>query len=422
MSLRKFGLACATASLFLFGFGVSMFGVYKLGIYLPGQEVILNCSGITKTVDVSWETPSSLIELAQLYKPVALTVSTKTKDVELYSVYKYTYEIPERQTFPDWVKRTLIQINVTPTLDRKQLEEYLHANTKPSADAEIVFDDVVGWQLHKEKVGLDIDVAKAIESIDGYTLDLEKVRRYPTVTADTLQVSYDDVVWLNDFAVTYTNGATVDGKWLSQFVVDYELVLEEGELRDYLQDTIDVSYDTISDVVDIDLPEHVQVRRKTLRKTLNLNKETKEVLSLIEEHSSQSNREPIMQGYDALDGTYVAVSIEQQHLWYYKDGELVDETDVVTGRLGKHDTPTGAYYISECIPGKYLVGDTYKTWVNQWMRLTNSGIGLHDAYWRSSFGGNIYTYNGSHGCINIPKDFAKMLYKESYVGMPVVIF
>ena len=171
--------------------------------------------------------------------------------------------------------------------------------------------------------------------------------------------------------------------------------------------------------VDMELPEAVQVRRKTLRKTLNLNKETKEVLSLIDEHSSQSNRTPVMQGYEELGDTYVAVSIEQQHLWYYKDGELVDETDVVTGRLNKHDTPTGAYYITECIPGKYLVGDTYKTWVNQWMRLTNSGIGLHDAYWRSSFGGSVYTYNGSHGCVNIPKDFAKMLYKESYVGMPV---
>lgn len=422
MSLRKIGLALATSGLFLFGFGASVFGVYKLGLYLPGQEVVLNCSGIVKTVDVSLETADVLTELAQHYKPVALTVSTKSKDVELYSVYDYTYRIPDNQSFADWVKRIPIQIDVDPTLDRKCLAEYLRNNMRKSVDAEITFDDVTGWQLHKEKVGLDIDVDKAIDSVDGYTLNLEEARAYPTVTVEDLKSSFDDVAWLNDFSIKYTNGATVDGKWLSQFVENYTLVLEEDTLRDYLKKALATAYDTASEVVDMELPEAVQVKRKTLRKTLNLNKETKEVLSLIDERSSQSNRTPVMQGYEELGDTYVAVSIEQQHLWYYKDGELVDETDVVTGRLNKHDTPTGAYYITECIPGKYLVGDTYKTWVNQWMRLTNSGIGLHDAYWRSSFGGSVYTYNGSHGCVNIPKDFAKMLYKESYVGMPVVIF
>lgn len=422
MSLRKIGLALATSGLFLFGFGASVFGVYKLGLYLPGQEVVLNCQGIVKTVDVSLETADVLTELAQHYKPVALTVSTKSKDVELYSVYDYAYSFPENQSFTDWVKRTPIQIAVAPTLDRKCLAEYLRNNIRKSVDAEITFDDVTGWQLHRERVGLDIDVDKAIDSVDGYTLNLEEAREYPAVTAEDLKSFYEDVAWLNDFSIKYTNGATVDGKWLSQFVENYELVLEEDTLRAYLEEALATAYDTASGVVDIELPEAVQVRRKTLRKTLNLNKETKEVLSLIGEHSSQSNRTPVMQGYEELGDTYVAVSIEQQHLWYYKDGELVDETDVVTGRLNKHDTPTGAYYITECIPGKYLVGDTYKTWVNQWMRLTNSGIGLHDAYWRSSFGGSVYTYNGSHGCVNIPKDFAKMLYKESYVGMPVVIF
>lgn len=422
MSLRRIGLALATSSLFLFGFGASVFGVYKLGLYLPGQEVVLNCSGIVKTVDVSLETADVLTELAQHYKPVALTVSTKSKDVELYSVYDYTYQFTENQSFTDWVKRTPIQVEVAPTLCRKCLAEYLRNNIRKSVDAEITFDDVTGWQLHKEKVGLDINVNKAIDSIDGYTLNLEDARVYPTVTVEDLRSSYEEVAWLNDFSIEYTNGATVDGRWLSQFVENYTLVLEEDTLRDYLKEALATAYDTASEVVAMELPEAVQVRRKTLRKTLNLNKETKEVLSLIDEHSSQCNRTPVMQGYEELGDTYVAVSIEQQHLWYYKDGELVDETDVVTGRPNKHDTPTGAYYITECIPGKYLVGDTYKTWVNQWMRLTNSGIGLHDAYWRSSFGGSVYTYNGSHGCVNIPKDFAKMLYKESYVGMPVVIF
>ena len=30
-------------------------------------------------------------------------------------------------------------------------------------------------------------------------------------------------------------------------------------------------------------------------------------------------------------------------MWYYKNGKLVVETDVVTGNYGTNDTPKGAY-------------------------------------------------------------------------------
>jgi len=56
------------------------------------------------------------------------------------------------------------------------------------------------------------------------------------------------------------------------------------------------------------------------------------------------------------------------------------------------------------------------------MRLTWTGIGLHDATWRSKFGGKIYTYDGSHGCINMPKASAYELYDLIQVGDCVVIY
>ncbi|MFQ8840107.1 MAG: L,D-transpeptidase family protein [Clostridium fessum] len=40
--------------------------------------------------------------------------------------------------------------------------------------------------------------------------------------------------------------------------------------------------------------------------------------------------------------------------------------------------------------------------------------------WRSKFGGTIYQYSGSHGCINLPVDKAKLLYEKVYKGMPVL--
>lgn len=52
----------------------------------------------------------------------------------------------------------------------------------------------------------------------------------------------------------------------------------------------------------------------------------------------------------------------------------------------------------------------------------NGGIGLHDANWRGSFGGTIYQTSGSHGCVNLPPDRAKILYGLVEKGMPVICY
>ena len=52
--------------------------------------------------------------------------------------------------------------------------------------------------------------------------------------------------------------------------------------------------------------------------------------------------------------------------------------------------------------------------------LTN--IGMHDATWRSSFGGTIYKTKGSHGCINMPYEKAQELYGYIEKGTPVICY
>ncbi len=37
-------------------------------------------------------------------------------------------------------------------------------------------------------------------------------------------------------------------------------------------------------------------------------------------------------GTDDLAGSYIEVSLDAQHLWLYKDGSLVTETDIVSGK------------------------------------------------------------------------------------------
>lgn len=120
--------------------------------------------------------------------------------------------------------------------------------------------------------------------------------------------------------------------------------------------------------------------------------------------------------------TYVDVNLTAQTMTYYLNGYAVLASPCVTGNVNAgNGTPAGFYSIKVMVPGKRLVGPTWNVWVNYWMRFTDGSIGLHDASWRSSFGGNIYQTNGSHGCVNLPPDVAATLYSMVTVGTPVVV-
>ena len=87
-----------------------------------------------------------------------------------------------------------------------------------------------------------------------------------------------------------------------------------------------------------------------------------------------------------------------------------------------HGTPSGFYKTYDKQRDKTLTGDDYSTLVHYWMRLNNAGIGIHDAYWKHEFGGDIYLSNGSHGCINCPPDMAELLWNNVKSKTPVIVY
>ena len=117
---------------------------------------------------------------------------------------------------------------------------------------------------------------------------------------------------------------------------------------------------------------------------------------------------------------YIKVSISKQKLWYYKYGKVQYTSSVVTGQKYTHDTPTGIFKIRGKAREIYLIGPDYKSFVNYWMPIYGD-IGMHDATWRWTFGGDIYTYNGSHGCINLPLKTAKYIYNNVPTGTTVKV-
>ena len=129
--------------------------------------------------------------------------------------------------------------------------------------------------------------------------------------------------------------------------------------------------------------------------------------------------------------TYAEVDMSAQHMWYVQNGQVVLETDVVTGEpIPSKITPEGVYSLMWKQPNSVLVGDinpdtgepAYRTKVKYWMQVMSSGVGFHDATWQTAFGGTLYQIpgTGSHGCINMPLDQAGALFNMIEPGTPVI--
>lgn len=117
--------------------------------------------------------------------------------------------------------------------------------------------------------------------------------------------------------------------------------------------------------------------------------------------------------------TIMIVDLDDQHVYCCEDGEVIADADCVSGDLYDSPTPTGLYEVWLKRSDFYMRGRYYTRYAS----FFNEGIAIHDAdAWRDEYGGSIYEGDGSHGCINTPRWFAKIVYKHSEIGTPVYVF
>ena len=139
-------------------------------------------------------------------------------------------------------------------------------------------------------------------------------------------------------------------------------------------------------------------------------------------HEPKYIHEPFKKGLNDIGDTYVEVDMTRQVLYYIQGGEVKLFCDVVTGKPSAgYSTPEMVCYVYKKVPGKYLTGPDYRSYVNFWMPVYKA-IGLHDAGWQSAFGGDRYLRHGSRGCINMRYDDAETLYNAIEIGTPVIIY
>jgi hypothetical protein len=105
------------------------------------------------------------------------------------------------------------------------------------------------------------------------------------------------------------------------------------------------------------------------------------------------------------------VSLATQRAVLYRNGLPIAISTVSTGRQ-RHRTPTGVFTVLQRHVEHY--SSLYDSAPMPYMqRLTWAGVALH--------GGHLPGYPASHGCIRLPREFARLMYGVTRLGMTVVV-
>ena len=268
------------------------------------------------------------------------------------------------------------------------------------------------------------------------------------VTSDNadLQATVDAY---NNFArasITYTFGdetVTLDGStiknWL-QFGEKGQLIQDDASFKQHIVDYVAqlaADHDTVGTERQFQTTSGRTVSVSGSAYGWKIDQDG-EVAQLTQEIQSgaQTTREPVYSmransyGVNDLGNTYIEVDLTEQYMWYYQDGNVIFESDIVSGLASdpERKTPPGIFTLyykksPDVLRGTKKADGTYsyEQPVTYWMPF-NGGIGFHDADWQPYFGGDRYLSGGSHGCINMPPDKAGELYNIIQYNVPIVCF
>lgn len=205
--------------------------------------------------------------------------------------------------------------------------------------------------------------------------------------------------------------------------------LNKEKIRQYV-DALAKKYDTVGITREFKTSEGkiIQVAGGDYGWCINREEEVKRLMETIEKGNQHITLEPMysQEAYcrdsNDIGEDYVEVNLSKQYLWFYRKGKLVTEGAIVSGTVANgHATPPGVYSIDYKQANAILRGPGYACPVSFWMPFYN-GMGIHDATWRGQFGGQIYQYNGSHGCINSPYSLAEKIFEQMEPKIPIICY
>nr|MBP3599410.1 L,D-transpeptidase family protein [Eubacterium sp.] len=391
-----------------------------------GFYVVFVKNGAEQQIDIS-----SAVSRLFSQEEIAACKSKFTFFEYLFGTEKDFQVKPEQAVVDEKVLRTLLKENL-PKATRKTVSAYLDENYELVPE---VFGDEINYD------NLIYDIKQGVETGEKLKYKLEDYYSKPKFTKESENIvkavklanAYSDMV------ITYQFGEKTEEiswsklkKHLSYNPDTAVLTFKTKWVRKYVQQ-LAKKYNTYGKTRTFKTTKDgkVKIRGGIMGWWIHEDETVKQLKKLLKNKKSKVV-EPIYRsiaaqhGKDDIGDTYVEISIERQHLWFYKNGKLKLESDVVSGKLTKErKTTVGVHRVYGKERDRYLgtmAVQGYRSFVRYWMPFNWDGQGLHDASWRSKFGGNIYKNGGSHGCVNLPSSFAGKLYKEVTIGMPVVVY
>lgn len=307
-------------------------------------------------------------------------------------------------------------------------------------DANIVFEDG-NYVLNKEIEGNKLNIEKLTKGIEDAFLSFEDSLKldkdyyiFPEIYEDDLKEKYNSLSKLADKNITLV---LQDGK--EEPITDYEKFVDEktyevskDKVKDFVME-LKSKYDNLRAERDFTTfsGNKIKVSGGNFGVQINRDKTTDAIYNSLT--NDADNKIPIVYSSEAINNgeignTYIEISIADQRMVYYKNGEVIADTPIVTGLPnGRYNTPRGVWKVWIKNQDRYLRGlnadgSKYESWVNYWMQIDYTGVGIHDAYWQSSFGGKRYLWAGSHGCINTPLKSMRTIYENTEMGTPVIVY
>lgn len=331
-------------------------------------------------------------------------------------------------------------------LERKidELAFFRKENIRAPRDAYITFaEDEEQYVIVNARPGTEIIREKAEDKIAEALLDLhadlnlEETGCYKEADMDEndkqLRAALEQANQYVSAKIVYDwngNEVLVDGdiirRWMS--VKKDKVELDEEEVAEFVEEQSE-EYDTYgkNKVFETTDGREIDLNNGTFGWLTDQEAEASELVKAIK-NGENIKKQPVHSEKEpeswqvVIDDSYVEIDLGKQHLYLYVDGEIVLESDFVSGNASRGwSTPAGVFGLTYKTRNAVLRGANYATPVSYWMPF-NGNIGMHDATWRSSFGGEIYRTNGSHGCINLPYEKARIIYEYVYTGFPVVCY
>ena len=298
---------------------------------------------------------------------------------------------------------------------------------------QIVPEDEGAMPVREKIYGAVEDAVNLLaESVD---LDEKGCYADAGITAEDkeLQKACDQRNRLVGTTITYKFGDDVevlDGSIIKDWLVmDGETIdIDPDLVREYIN-ALSRKYDTWGKTREFETTggEIITIAEGEYGWWMNRADETQELIEQIKNGQS-GERSPVyyaqaaQYGDDDIGDSYVEIDLTSQHLWVYVDGELVEDTDFVSGNVSRgNGTPVGIYPITYKERNATIRGANYASKVSYWMPF-NGNVGMHDASWRSTFGNDIYLTGGSHGCVNLPVKKAEVIYEYVEKGEPVIVY